>query len=160
MRFWRYHKEHARDGRIFDTDDVSPELLAEEGWVDNPNKFGHDPTGQADPAIVAKIQQDFEGGGGQDGLTFDQLQRKYEAERDAREKAQREADAKVAAAEQLTKDLQTKLDAETVRRQEAERVADEKADAVRGATSGKPAAKEPAAKKPATRTRKTAAAKK
>lgn len=42
-RVWFYHKEYAPTGRIFDMDALgspSEETLAEQGWVDGPEKIG------------------------------------------------------------------------------------------------------------------------
>lgn len=179
IEFFRYHPERAPAGRIFNTADHSPEMLAEDGWVDTPTKFGFDPTGHMSQAALAEKQRRFQGSGGTDGgLTFDQLQRKYADETEARLKDQEEASRAIDERDALIESLRTQLSREEQARQAAERAADEAADAVRGQASAdsaakaardaaaqeaaKPADPDPAPEKPpakprATRTRKTPA---
>ena len=53
MRYYMYHPDQAPDGKIFDSETTPAESLGEK-WVDNPAKFGHSATGQADPAYLAR----------------------------------------------------------------------------------------------------------
>ena len=163
LKVWLYHKDNAPDGQIFDTDEHSIDILQqEEGWVDDPVKFGHDPTGQTHPETLARMRQEFEDGGGTRGAgepTYEELRRKWEAEHLQLEEAQKEAEAKQAEIDRLNALLKTPVSAEEQRRRDAERDADEIADRERGQTKGKDAEpkKDPAPKAPATRRRKAAA---
>ena len=155
IRVIRYHPEKDRDGHEFDLDNFSLDILAEEGWVDSPAKFGHSPTGDADPRALAAakaIYEQSQGGRKAGQPSYEEMQRQIEGERAKREAEEKKAAEAVAEKERLHEELrvaQTRLEAAA---EKAEQAADEKADAVRGRTSGKTATrartpKTPAAKK-------------
>ena len=54
-----YHKESAPDGEVFDLEKVAESALVEQGWVDNPGKFGHNIWGGPD-AAMEPIKRAFE----------------------------------------------------------------------------------------------------
>jgi len=53
MSFY-YHPEYAPDGRTFDMEKVSLDMLKEQGWFDSPAKFGHNIWG---PGGAASVQR-------------------------------------------------------------------------------------------------------
>ena len=63
-RAWRYHKEYAPKGQIFDLEKVDDKLLEEEGWVDNPAKIGVNVwgAGKGLDDAVQHISHEFEEG--------------------------------------------------------------------------------------------------
>ncbi len=65
QKFWMYHKEYAPTGRIFDqAEGVTPQRLAQEGWVDSAAKCGVNVWAQdaETDERVREIQGDFDAG--------------------------------------------------------------------------------------------------
>lgn len=57
-----WHKEYAdREGRVFDLEQVSIDMLVEQGWVDNPGKLGMNVWGGPD-SDMTDLKQRFEAG--------------------------------------------------------------------------------------------------
>ena len=44
-----YHKDYAREGRMFDPDNFDQEALERDGWVINPKNMGHKRMGTRQP---------------------------------------------------------------------------------------------------------------
>lgn len=127
-RFVMYHPDNDPDGHEYDTDEISMESLVGQGWVDDPAKFGHSPTGQASKAFLDAQAQRYQGhmnvvGDVAPGPNAAQLAAEV-AELVAKNE-QRERDFEA---------MRTKLSAAEERAQKAEQARDEKADAVRGST--------------------------
>ena len=61
QRTYRYHQEYAPHGRVFDLEKVSDQSLVDQGWVDNPAKFGLNVWGGPNEAM-AEVKQQFEEG--------------------------------------------------------------------------------------------------
>ena len=56
-----YYHDDTPEGRIFDMEEVSPETLAEQGWVDSPAKIGVDPW-SGDPERFSELRQQVQDG--------------------------------------------------------------------------------------------------
>ena len=46
-----YHKDYAREGRMFDPDNFDQEALERDGWVINPKNMGHNVWEPGNPEI-------------------------------------------------------------------------------------------------------------
>lgn len=61
-RTFRYHPDYAPEGRIFDLDEVSDELLQEQGWTDHPWKAGFNPWGEQNDPEMQRVRNGVQNG--------------------------------------------------------------------------------------------------
>ena len=148
-RFFMFHPDQDPDGRMFDSDEATQAGLEGQGWVDDPGKFGHDPTGQAGPEILAKVKAEYEGRlGGAPAASEDAAQIREQLRREQEERASSDA-AKDAENEALRallakhgireEEVRTDVGFEREREMEREQVRDERADVLRERVRGDPA---------------------